>query len=140
MTLTQLLRPVQLAGPYRLNFAQSDADVARAQELRYAVFNQEMGSGLVESAACQRDEDAFDAVCEHLLVWDQRSNQVVGMLSRGIATYAQAQGARYLIGCSSLTSQDPAMDRDFKSIDFLTLMDLQSEGMRMRRKRFGISS
>ena len=252
MTFTQLLRPLQLAGPYRLNFAQSEADIARAQALRYAVFNQEMGSGLVESVACQRDEDAFDAVCAHLLVWDQRSDQVVGtyrmqsgavaqthlgyycaqefdlqafdslraetlelgracidkahrnfqvlsMLWRGIASYAQAQGARYLIGCSSLTSQDPAVghaaqamlaahlapscfrtlphpvcalpepaapltsvklpkllsaylslgawvcgppaiDRDFKSIDFLTLMDLHSEGMRLRRKRFGISS
>jgi putative hemolysin len=33
----------------------------------------------------------------------------------------------------------PALDRDFKTIDFLTLMDLQSDDMQLRRRRFGIS-
>jgi putative hemolysin len=37
-----------------------------------------------------------------------RSMQVLSMLWRGIAEYAMARGARYLFGCSSLTSQDPA--------------------------------
>ncbi|MBI2682705.1 MAG: GNAT family N-acetyltransferase [Acidobacteriales bacterium] len=39
---------------------------------------------------------------------DHRSFEVLSLLWRGIAQYANRQGARYLVGCSSLTSQDPA--------------------------------
>ncbi len=39
---------------------------------------------------------------------EHRSMQVLSLLWRGIAEYANAHGARYLLGCSSLTSQDPA--------------------------------
>ena len=34
---------------------------------------------------------------------------VLGLLWKGIAGYARQQGARYLIGCSSITSLDPAV-------------------------------
>jgi len=34
---------------------------------------------------------------------------VLGLLWKGIATYAKERGGRYLMGCSSLTSQDPAV-------------------------------
>lgn len=113
-----------------------------------------------------------------------RSFEVLNLLFRGIARYAVARGGRYLIGCSSVTSQDtnlgaamyyrlrnylvppelqtepteayafplpaetaetpdppkllrayltvgakicgpPALDREFKTIDFLTLLDLE---------------
>ena len=118
---------------------------------------------------------------------EHRSFQVLSLLWRGIAAYARKHQARYLIGCSSLTSQDPqvgtamygslqhhladaalrtvplpdydmpmypadpintgvqppkllraylsiganicgrpALDREFKTIDFLTLLDLES--------------
>jgi putative hemolysin len=33
---------------------------------------------------------------------------VLGLLWKGIADYAKERGCRYLIGCSSLTSQSPA--------------------------------
>jgi putative hemolysin len=39
---------------------------------------------------------------------DHRSTDVLHLLWRGIAQYAVRHGGRYLIGCSSLTSQDPA--------------------------------
>ena len=39
---------------------------------------------------------------------DHRSSEVLYLLWRGIAEYAIHHGGRYLIGCSSLTSQDPA--------------------------------
>jgi putative hemolysin len=116
---------------------------------------------------------------------DHRSFEVLTLLWRGIASYALQRNARYLVGCSSLTSQcpqegsdmywrlkeflvepvlrtsprpgftipisaaipetprinpprllraylsigaqicgEPAMDREFKTIDFLTLLDL----------------
>ena len=38
---------------------------------------------------------------------EHRSMEVLYLLWRGIAEHAQGCGARYLIGCSSLTSQDP---------------------------------
>jgi putative hemolysin len=37
-----------------------------------------------------------------------RNFAVLNALWKGIAGYAQAHGARYLVGCSSITSQDPA--------------------------------
>lgn len=39
---------------------------------------------------------------------DHRSSEVLYLLWRGIAQYAIQHGGRYLVGCSSLTSQDPA--------------------------------
>jgi putative hemolysin len=128
---------------------------------------------------------------------DHRNFSVLSMLWRGIAVFAKDHGARYLVGCSSLTSQshaeaaaayrqlqghlapkmlqtrphdthacdltapavdsfkvpkllsaylalgawiggEPAIDRTFKTIDFLTLMDLKSPEMAQRRKRLGI--
>ena len=44
--------------------------------------------------------------CVHI---QHRNLIVLGMLWKGIAGYAQQRGARYLLGCSSLTSQDPAV-------------------------------
>lgn len=40
---------------------------------------------------------------------DHRKLSVLGLLWRGIAAYARRHGARYLCGCSSITSQDPAV-------------------------------
>lgn len=126
-----------------------------------------------------------------------RNFAVLNLLWRGIAAYAQREGARYLMGCSSLTSQDPsvgaaawlrlqgalaapawctlpraehacalapvasqspniprllsaylmlgaaicappAIDRAFRTIDFLTWLDVQSPGLLalQRRGRF----
>ena len=128
-----------------------------------------------------------------------RNFSVLNLLWKGIATYARDHGARYLIGCSSLTSQDvtvgaaafnqlqknlapanwqtspqpgfacelavkaaqpahiprllsaylalgagicgaPAIDREFKTIDFLTWIDVESPLVvaMQRRGRFAI--
>jgi putative hemolysin len=127
---------------------------------------------------------------------DYRDTPVLNMLWKGIARYAQSSGARYLIGCSSVTSQDenegvalyeelrekhlaepsfrtsprpghechsngqptnalrpprlfraylnisarlcgpPAIDREFKTIDFLTLVDLRRIPERVRAHFF----
>lgn len=224
---------------YGVRLASTAGDIRASQALRFAVFNLELKEGLPQSFANGLDQDAFDAVCDHLLVEDVESGAVVGsyrlqtgvragqnlgyyseqefnfapyeplrnemielgracvhrdhrtlavlgLLWRGIATYARNHGGRYLIGCSSLTSQKPdegavvyreisarhlvkpswqtspwphllcplepvschpftvpkllsayltigakvcgppAIDREFKTIDFLTLLDLQS--------------
>jgi putative hemolysin len=44
--------------------------------------------------------------CVHI---QHRNLVVLGLLWKGIADYAQRCGARYLLGCSSITSQDPAV-------------------------------
>ena len=234
----RILSRSDLRSHYLLRLATNEKDLHAAQALRFVVFNLELHEGLDSSYATCRDEDPFDAVCDHLLVEDTRSQEVVGtyrlqtglsaashlgyyseqefdfspfeshrdriielgracvhaehrnlavlgLLWKGIAAYAREHKGRYMIGCSSLTSQDPALgatmyldlershlappawrtlpqpsyrcsldqinerspkvpklllaylslgakicsppaiDRDFKTIDFLTLMDLE---------------
>ncbi len=147
---------------YRLRLATTPEDLEAAQRLRFEVFNLELGEGLAASYALGRDEDAYDAYCDHLLVQNDETGEVIGtyrlqtgqlaaahlgyyseqefgfapyeslrcelvelgracvhrdhrhlgvlgLLWRGIALYAHERGARYLIGCSSLTSRDPAL-------------------------------
>lgn len=142
--------------------AATPEDLRAAQRLRFEVFNLELGEGLAASHALGRDEDAYDAYCDHLLVQNENTGEVIGtyrlqtgqlaaahlgyyseqefefapyeslrcevvelgracvhrdhrhlgvlgLLWRGIALYARERKARYLIGCSSLTSQDPAV-------------------------------
>ncbi|MBI5775482.1 MAG: GNAT family N-acetyltransferase [Verrucomicrobia bacterium] len=224
---------------YSLRLARNAEDVRAAQTLRFLVFNVELNEGLEQSFATCRDADQFDEVCDHLIVEDEQTQQVVGtyrlqtganaaarlgyysaqefdlapfaparaqvielgracvhsghrnltvlgLLWKGIHHYARARGGRWLIGCSSLPTQDtaagasayfelqrrhlaepafrttplppfacplaaraekapklprllaaylslgakicgpPAVDRGFKTIDFLTLLDLDS--------------
>jgi len=147
---------------YSLRLAHTAEDLQAAQRLRYEVFNVELGEGLAQSHATGLDEDAYDAYCDHLLVVQEATGEVVGtyrlqtgqlaaahlgyyseqefdfapfeplrcelvelgracvhrdhrhvavlsLLWRGIALYAIQRKARYLIGCSSLTSQDPVL-------------------------------
>ena len=49
-----------------------------AQELRFEVFNLELHEGLAESYTSGMDQDAFDQVCDHLLVRYAPTQQVVG--------------------------------------------------------------
>ncbi len=57
--------------------AQNAADIEEAQRLRYKVFAEEMGARLSTRKAGV-DEDIFDPYCDHLLVRDGDSNEVVG--------------------------------------------------------------
>jgi putative hemolysin len=147
---------------YQLRLAAGLDDVRAAQRLRFLVFNIELGEGLPASLRTGLDADEFDAVCDHLLVCEKgtgevvgtyrlqsgsvaamsglgyyserefdfrpfesarteivelgracvasahRNQSVLGLLWRGIALYARERGARFLVGCSSLTSQNQA--------------------------------
>ena len=224
------------AGEYVVRLALSEGERAAAYRLRFLVFNLEMNEGLESAYVDGYDKDHFDDVCDHMIVQDRgtgeivgtyrmqmgdvagkyfgyyseqefcfapyeamrgqivelgracihrehRSSEVLHLLWRGIARYALVNGARYMMGCCSLTSQDaemghavyeslrncmvepalltvatpayrlpaaevemtearapkllrayltigakicsePAIDRDFKTIDFLTLQDM----------------
>ena len=241
--------PLASTSHFRAGMAESLEDLIDCQRLRYLVFNCELGEGLDSSARIGLDRDRYDFICDHLMVRNISTGQLVGtyrmqsgfrakgnlgyyseqffdftpyegireqvlelgracvhtefrnsavlhMLWKGIARYAMSCGARYLLGCSSVTSQDenegialyeqlrekylieppfrtkprpkftcratnastpapatprlfrayldvsarlcslPAIDREFKTIDFLTLIDLQRIPDRLRTRLF----
>jgi len=226
------------AGPYIARLALTEKERNETYRLRFMVFNLELNEGLQSAYVDGYDKDKFDDVCDHLIVEDKttgeivgtyriqmgdvagrnfgyyseqefcfapyesmrseivelgracirrdhRSTEVLNLLWRGIARYSLMHGGRYMMGCCSLTSQDPemgyavhdslrnwmvephlqtaakgefrmpertlgpsderapkllrayltigakicsgpAIDREFKTIDFLTLLDLQT--------------
>ncbi len=69
-------------------WAQHQDEVREAQRLRHQVFAGEMGARL-SSPVAGHDIDLFDDFCEHLLVRDQVSGQVVGTYR--VLTPAQAR-------------------------------------------------
>ena len=65
------------AGALEIVISREPRDVEAAQRLRYRVFGEELGA-VLPSAATGLDQDAFDAVCDHLLVREAASGAVVG--------------------------------------------------------------
>jgi putative hemolysin len=172
----------KVVGTYRLQtgaMASANAGFYSEREFDFSPYKR-LGDSVIE----------LGRACVHR---DHRSTDVLYLLWRGIAQYAIDQGGRYLIGCSSLTSQDPdhgtavydamrehlvdpqlrttpqpafamplmsaegasdkipkllraylavgakicgppAIDREFKTIDFLTLMDLDTLHPRVRAR------
>jgi putative hemolysin len=173
--LVEDTRSGAVVGTYRLQTGQ----LAAANHGYYSA--QEFDFTPFEPIRCETVE--LGRACVHK---EHRKLAVLNLLWRGIATYATERKARYLIGCSSLTSQDaaagtamfaaltaehlveerfrteaigtyritgdsicakppsvpkllraylsigaricgpPALDQDFKTIDFLTLLDLRA--------------
>jgi putative hemolysin len=175
-----------IVGTYRL---QIGTNAARnlgyycAQEFNFETFEPFRGTMIELGRACVHPQ--------------HRNLVVLGLLWKGIADYARRHQARYLFGCSSLTSQDPAvgasaytdlcrkhlaalewrtrplptyecsmlqlaaepvkipkllrayltlgaqicgppaLDRNFKTIDFLTLLDLETLSELNWRRFFG---
>ncbi|KDN81305.1 GNAT family N-acetyltransferase [Kitasatospora cheerisanensis] len=62
---------------YQLVFARTEEEVRAAQRLRYQVFAQEMGA-VLDSPLPGLDADPFDEFCDHLLVREQSTGEVVG--------------------------------------------------------------
>src|ERR1700687_382610 len=62
-------------GSLEVRLAQTAAEVRQAQKLRYRVFYQE-GSAIPNPGRlfARRDVDAYDAICDHLLVLDHAAN------------------------------------------------------------------
>ncbi len=174
-----------LAGTYRMQNgyrAKGNLGFYGEQFFDFSPFESMRGEILELGRACVR--------------FEYRNTSVLHMLWKGIVRYARSCGARYLIGCSSLSSQDedegialyeslrekylvasslrthpveerrckpsgahappprpprlfrayldifarvcgpPAIDREFKTIDFLTLVDLQALPDRVRNRFF----
>jgi putative hemolysin len=94
-------------GALEVRLAQKAAEVRRAQKLRYQVFYK-AGSAVADPAQifAQRDVDAFDAICDHLLVIDnsegdeliRRAPSVVGTYRLLRQDVAQRHGGFYTAG------------------------------------------
>ena len=82
------IAPKASRSPIIVAWAQHQDEVREAQRLRYEVFVNEMGARLPASLA-QHDIDLFDDYCEHLLVRDGISNDVIGTYR--VLTPAQAK-------------------------------------------------
>ena len=235
-----------VAGAYVARLALTEQERKATYRLRFMVFNLELNEGLESAFVDGYDKDRFDDVCDHLIIEEEATREIVGtyriqmggvaglnfgyyseqefdfapykamqpeivelgracirrdhrsaevlhLLWRGIARYALMNGGRYMMGCCSLTSQDPdmgyavhdsltnwmvepdlrtvakgefvmpdrvvkipdmrapkllrayltigakicsapAIDREFKTIDFLTILDLQTLHPRMAKR------
>ena len=75
-------------GGLAVSWARHSDEVRQAQRLRFKVFAEEMGARL-DTTSPGHDVDLFDNYCEHLLVRDQVTEEVVGTYR--ILTPAQAR-------------------------------------------------
>jgi putative hemolysin len=80
---------VRERGPHRLRFARTEADLDAVRRLRFQVFNLELGEGLDASYLSGKDEDQFDAQCQHLMV-EHAADGVVGTYRLQVAETAMA--------------------------------------------------
>jgi putative hemolysin len=99
--IARALRPQQMLGQIgdlEVRLAQSAAEIRQAQKLRYRVFYQE-GSALADPGRlfARRDIDAFDAICDHLLVLDHAAEK-------------QKRGKPVVVGTYRLLRQQVAED------------------------------
>lgn len=88
----------KIVGTYRLQTgvtAGSNLGYYCAQEFEFEPFE-----------PLRREIVELGRACVHR---QHRNLVVLGLLWKGIADYAKTRGGRYLIGCSSLTSQSPAV-------------------------------
>ncbi len=79
---------------YSLLVARDSAEVVAAQRLRHQVFAEEMGATL-HSPVAGHDVDAFDEHCDHLVVRDDRTGEIVGTYRMLPPERAAAAGRLY---------------------------------------------
>lgn len=72
---------------FEVKIATTPSEIEQAQRLRFEVFNLELHKGLKASYQHGLDVDEFDPYCDHLIVRDLRSGDVVG-------TYRLLRGAQ----------------------------------------------
>jgi putative hemolysin len=90
-----------VAASYTLQIATDGAQVRAAQRLRYQVFAEELGAQLPGAL----DADEFDAHCDHLIIREEHTGEVVGtyrMLPPGRTDRLYADGEFDLSGLRRL--------------------------------------
>ncbi|MBV9953888.1 MAG: GNAT family N-acetyltransferase [Pseudolabrys sp.] len=116
-------------GPLEVRLAQTAAEVRKAQKLRYRVFYQEGGAVADPGRLfARRDVDAFDAICDHLLVLDHDATDLAA--KRGPA----------VVGTYRLLRQPLAEDYGgFYSADEFDIAPLIAKHPRLRFLELGRS-
>jgi len=93
-----------------VRLARGEAEVLEAQRLRYRVFAEEMGARL-PGAAEGIDRDSFDPWCEHLLVTEEDTGEVVGTYRFLLGETAKRIGGFYSDHEFDLTRLNHLRDR-----------------------------
>jgi putative hemolysin len=82
--------PVTLGrlGALEVRLAAGKREVKRAQKLRYRVFYKD-GTAIADAATllARRDKDAFDKICDHLMVLDHAAKPSIGGQQPVVGTY-----------------------------------------------------
>jgi len=84
-----------------LSLARNSEEIAEAQRLRYKVFGEEMGAHI--SNLNGLDIDGFDEFCDHLLVRERGTHQVIGTYRMLNPHQASMAGGYYSAGEFDLT-------------------------------------
>lgn len=92
-----------------LSIARTQAEIEEAQRLRYKVFAEEMGAQV--SGTGGLDIDGFDAFCDHLLVRESSTHQVIGTYRILNPHQALAAGGYYSAGEFDLSRISHLFDR-----------------------------
>lgn len=120
-------------GKYQLRLAADAAEVRAACRLRFRVFNLELGEGLMDSYATGLDRDDFDEICDHLIVEDRESSEVVGTYRMQSGTTAAANLGYYSEREFAFAPYEPirdtvlelgraSIDKDHRTSEVLTLL------------------
>ncbi len=96
-------------GQLVLSFARNSNEIAEAQRLRYKVFAEEMGANI--QGVDGLDKDGFDSYCDHLLIRDSHSNEVVGTYRILSPRMAAEAGGYYSAGEFDLSRLQHLFDR-----------------------------
>jgi putative hemolysin len=94
MTVLAVSAPSTGAARYTLRIAADATEIAAAQRLRHRVFAEELGATL-HTPVPGHDVDEFDAYCDHLIVVEDGTGEVVGtyrMLPPGRTTRRYSAG------------------------------------------------
>jgi putative hemolysin len=118
---SQYSRPVAESSAYQLRFADSAEELEKLFRLRFTVFNLESGEGLESAYRNGGDTDEFDAVCDHWMVEHRGTGEVVGTYRLQTGRVAAANLGYY---------------SKFRTIDFLTMLDLSKLGATARSRFF----
>ena len=88
------LLPRRVQSTIQVSWAQHQDEVREAQRLRYSVFATELGARLPKTIE-GHDIDVFDDYCEHLLVRDTATGQVIGTYRVLTPVQAKRIGSTY---------------------------------------------
>jgi len=94
---------------FTTSLARTESEVREAQRLRYKVFAEEMGAKMPGQEE-RIDQDRYDRYCDHLLVRDTDTNEVVGTYRILSPDQAKKAGGYYSEGEFDLSRLDHLRD------------------------------